>query len=90
MVVRVRNSLSTLGPSSFWGVRIWAQHGSAAKAVFSLGAFLPDKEHGSGIGDCIDGGGIVLKRIRADPAGEIVRVSPTGPSQVEFNVERLA
>ena len=35
-----------------------AQHGPAAKAVFFLtGAFLPDFEHGSGIGDCVYGGG---------------------------------
>jgi hypothetical protein len=25
-----------------------------------------------------------LKRIKTDPAGETVEVSPTGPSQVEF------
>jgi len=41
------------------------QRGSAVKAVFSLERFLPDNKHGSGIGDCIDGGGVVLKRIRA-------------------------
>src|SRR5258707_15827488 len=35
-----------------------AQHGPTAKAVFFLtGAFLPDFEHGSGIGDCVYGGG---------------------------------
>jgi hypothetical protein len=28
------------------------------------GAFCPIKERGSGIGDWIDGGGLVLKRIR--------------------------
>jgi len=34
-----------------------AQHGPTAKAVFFLtGAFLPDFEHGSGIGDCVYGG----------------------------------
>jgi hypothetical protein len=31
-----------------------------------------------------------LKKERPDPAGETVQVSPTGPSQVEFNVRRLA
>jgi len=49
-----------------------AQHGSAVKAVFSLERSCPIKELGSGIGDCVDGGGVVLKRIRPDPAGEIV------------------
>jgi hypothetical protein len=28
-----------------------------AKADFLIGAFLPDFEHGSGIDDCVDGGG---------------------------------
>jgi len=31
------------------------------------GAFVPIKERGSGIGDCDDGGGVVLKRIKARP-----------------------
>jgi len=44
-----------------------AQRGSAAKAVFFFGAFLPDHKHGSGIGDCKDGGGFALKRIKARP-----------------------
>jgi len=39
-----------------------AQHGSAVKAVFSLERSCPIDEHGSGIGDCIDGGGVVLKK----------------------------
>ena len=34
------------------------------RPIFLTGAFLPDFEHGSGNGDCIDGGGVVLKRIR--------------------------
>src|ERR1700730_5649032 len=34
-----------------------AQHGLGAKADFLTGAFLPDFEHGSGICDCMDGGG---------------------------------
>jgi hypothetical protein len=29
----------------------------AARADLFNGAFLPDPEHGSGIGDCVDGGG---------------------------------
>ena len=49
-----------------------AQPGSAAKAVCSMERlFVPESKHGSGIGDCIDGGGVVLKRTRPDPAGEI-------------------
>jgi hypothetical protein len=27
------------------------------RPIFLIGAFLPDFEHGSGIGDCVDGGG---------------------------------
>ena len=34
-----------------------AQPGSAAKAVLSLERSCPRSEHGSGIGDCEDGGG---------------------------------
>ena len=34
-----------------------ARRGSAAKATIFNGAFLPDQEHGSGFGDCVDGGG---------------------------------
>ena len=38
-----------------------------------FGAFLPDTKHGSGIGDCKDGGGIVLNKDQGpDPDGEIV------------------
>ena len=33
-----------------------AQHGLAAKADFSLERFSPDTKHGSGTGDCVDGG----------------------------------
>ena len=44
-----------------------AQHGSAAKADFVLERSCPTKEHGSGTGDCVDGGGVVLKRIMARP-----------------------
>jgi hypothetical protein len=39
-----------------------AQHDSAAKAACSLERLCPIKERGSGIGDCDDGGGVVLKR----------------------------
>ena len=56
----------------------------------ALERWCPIKEHGSGIGDCNDGGGIVLKRRRPDPAGETVQVSPTGPSHVEFNMGKVA
>ena len=35
------------------------------RPIYLIGAFLPDFEHGSGIDDCIDGGGVVLKRIKA-------------------------
>ena len=41
-------------------------------------------------GDCVDGGGVALKSVKADPDGEIVKVSPTGPSHVEFNMEQVA
>jgi len=27
------------------------------RPFFSIGALLPDFEHGSGVGDCLDGGG---------------------------------
>jgi hypothetical protein len=27
------------------------------RPIFLIGAFLPDFEHGSGIDDCVDGGG---------------------------------
>ena len=33
------------------------QPGLAAKAAIIFGAFLPEVKHGSGIGDCVDGGG---------------------------------
>jgi len=72
------------------GLESQAQHVSAAKAAFTLERLCPIKERGSGISDCDDGGGVVLKRIRPDPAGEIVQVSLTGPSHVEFNVGRSA
>jgi len=49
-----------------------AQHVLAAKAACTLERSCPIKERGSGIGDCDDGGGVVLKRTRPDPAGEIV------------------
>jgi hypothetical protein len=39
-------------------------------------------------GDCKDGGGVVRKRLALDPDGEIEDVSPTGSSQVEFNLDR--
>lgn len=44
-----------------------SQHGSAVKAANTLERFCPIEEHGSGIGDCDDGGGIILKRIKARP-----------------------
>jgi len=44
-----------------------AQHVSAAKAACTLERLCPIKERGSGIGDCDDGGGVVLKRITARP-----------------------
>jgi hypothetical protein len=38
-----------------------------------IGAFLPEFKHGSGIGDCKDGGGIVLNKDQGpDPDGEFV------------------
>jgi len=47
----------------------------------------PIKERGSGIGDCDDGGGVVLKRIKGPtPLERLCKVSLTGPSHVEFNV----
>ena len=45
--------------------------GSEGRNIF--GALLPDTKHGSGIGDCEDGGGIVLNKDQgSDPDGEIV------------------
>ena len=49
---------------------------------------MSESQRGSGFGDCVDGGGVVLEKDqRPDPAGEIVWVSPTGPSHVESNSE---
>jgi hypothetical protein len=66
------------------------QRGSAAKTAFVLGAFLPDCKPGSGNGDCIDGGGIVLNKDKVRPRWGDCVVSPPGPSQVEFKRKRLA
>jgi len=45
--------------------------GSQGRNIF--GAFLPAPKHGSGIGDCKDGGGIVLNKDQGpNPDGEIV------------------
>jgi len=42
------------------------------RPIFLSGAFLPDQEHGSGIGDCADGGGCCPEKgERPDPDGEI-------------------
>ena len=61
------------------------------RPFFVFGAFLPDSEHGSGTGDCVDGGGCCPEQgERPDPDGEIEQFSPTGPGQVEFNMWRLA
>jgi len=57
----------------------------------SLERSCPRSAHGSGIGDGVDGGGVCpAKDKRPDPAGEIVSVSPTGPSQVEFNLGKIS
>jgi hypothetical protein len=59
------------------------------RPIFLIGAFLPDFEHGSGIGDCVDGGGHCPGKDNGPtPAGETEQVSSTGPGQVEFNGER--
>jgi hypothetical protein len=46
-------------------VEAFARHFRRPPVYFSLERFCPLDEHGSGVGDCIDGGGVVLKRIRA-------------------------
>lgn len=67
------------------------QPGSAVKAAFFLGAFLPDYQHGSGVGDGGDGGGhCPAKDKSSTPVGRMCKFRRTGPSQVEFNVGRLA
>jgi len=56
------------------------------RPFFVFGAFLPDSEHGSGRGECVDGGGCCPEQgEQPDPDGEIEQFSPTGPGQVEFN-----
>src|SRR5215469_16991301 len=55
--------------------RICTEHGSAAKAAYSLEGFLPAMKHGSGFGDCGDGGGVVLKRRKGRPGGCRVKIS---------------
>ena len=68
-----------------------AQPGSAAKAVCSMERlFVPDSKHGSGIGDCIDGGGVVLKRTRTDPAGEIESFRRPGRAALNSTGKELA
>ena len=58
---------------------------------FFSGVFLPENKQGSGSGDGVDGGGCCPEKgERPDPDGEIDKVSPTGPGQVEFNLGRLA
>jgi hypothetical protein len=43
------------------------------RRLLIFGAFLPDVKHGSGIGDCKDGGGSVLNKEQSpNPDGEIV------------------
>jgi hypothetical protein len=73
VVARARDSIREgLWRAHYLG-KIWPQCGSAVKAVSSLEPFLPDVKHGSGVGDCVDGGGAVLEKgQRPDPAGEIV------------------
>ena len=71
-------------------VRICGTTWLDSKSRILFGAFLPDVKHGSGVGDWIDGGGHSLKKERPDPAGETEKVSPTGPSQVEFKVGKVA
>ena len=61
------------------------------RPFFVFGAFLPDGEHGSGRGDCVDVGGCCPEQgERPDPDGEIEQFSPTGPGHAEFNRKRLA
>lgn len=59
------------------------QRGSTDKADFYSGVFLPGGQRGSGIGDCVNGGGFSPAKGRHDPAGETVYVSPTGSIRVD-------
>jgi hypothetical protein len=71
-------------------IKIRVQPDSAVKAALSVERFCPTFSMAPVFGDCEDGGGVVLKRTKARPRwGECV-LSPTGPSQVEFNIQRLA
>jgi hypothetical protein len=40
--------------------------------------FCPDKSIAPVFGDCVDGGGVALKRVKADPDGEIVKFRRPG------------
>jgi hypothetical protein len=55
-----------------------AQHDSAAKAALPLERFCPDKSMAPVFGDCVDGGGVALKSVKADPDGEIVKFRRPG------------
>ena len=55
------------------------QRGLAAKADFFNGAFLPDPERGSGIGDCVDGGGLCPEKDTGPtPLGRLSRFRQPG------------
>jgi hypothetical protein len=51
------------------------------RPFFPWEQFCPKVSVAPVAGDYDDGGGVGLKRPRLDPAGEIVRFSPTGPSR---------
>jgi hypothetical protein len=72
-----------------------AQTGSAVKAVFSMERFCPINSMAPALAIVwlaivIDGGGVVLKRTRLGPRWRECEFSPTGPSRVELNHERVA
>jgi hypothetical protein len=48
------------------------------KAALPLERFCPDKSMAPVFGDCVDGGGVALKSVKADPDGEIVKFRRPG------------
>jgi hypothetical protein len=69
VVVRARNSLRDLHDPGTASAQLesTAQRDSAAKAALPLARFCPDKSMAPVFGDCVDGGGIALKRVKARP-----------------------
>jgi len=49
------------------------------RSILLIGAFLPDSEHGSGIGDCMDGGGRCPEKGNGlTPLGRLSRLRQPG------------